>query len=184
MSRFKINDAIDDIVNDYRKQVWAALQRVEKIVKVRMQEIIQEDMLDDYYNGYTPKLYVRIYQLEKSVGPYVKLTDIGNNFNLAFGIDVDPPYGPSAMQHSGEGILTLRYTRKTSSEPWQKSYDKIVEDKEKFEKIIFENFLEGIHPNVGRAGTSHIRERVKKHLDYFLDFEIEHIINCELDKIK
>ena len=176
MSRFKINDAIDDIVNDYRKQVWQALQRAEKIIRVRMQEIIQEDMLDDYYNGYTPKLYVRIYQLEKSVGPYTKLTDIGNNFNLSFGIDVDPPYGPSAMDHS---VLTLHYTRKHGSE-WVKSYDKPDVDEEK----IFANFLEGIHPNVGRAGTSHIRERVKKHLDYFLSFEIDGIINSELNKIK
>ena len=176
MSKFKFNDAIDDIVNEYRKQVEQALKRAEEKIRVRMQEIIQEDMLDDYYNGYTPKLYVRTQQLENSVGPYSKLTDFGTGFNLSFGIEIDPPYGPSAMDHN---ILTLHYIRKNETS-WEKSYDKSDADEEK----IFENFLEGIHPNVGRANTGHIRERVHEHLDYFLDFEITDIVNRELDKIK
>lgn len=181
MSKFKINDAIDDIVNEYRKQVGQALKRAEQKIKVRMQEIIQEDMLDDYYGGYTPKLYVRTYQLEKSVGPYTQLTDFDTGFNLSFGIDIDPPYGPSAMDHS---ILTLRYVRKNNSEPWEKTYDKSGSKYPVKEEEIFNNFLEGIHPNVGRANTSHIRERLKQHLDYFLSFEVETIVNSELDKIK
>ena len=180
MSQFKINDAIDDIVNEYRKQVGQALKRAEQKIRVRMQEIIQQDMLDDYYGGYTPKLYVRTYQLEKSVGPYTKLTDFNTGFNLSFGIDIDPPYGPSAMNHNGEGVLTLRYVRKKSGTVWEKSYDKFDAD----EEDIFNNFLEGIHPNVGRANTSHIRERLKKQLDFFLSFEVESIVNSELDKIK
>lgn len=180
MSKFKLNDAIDDIVNAYRKQLGQALKIAEQKIKVRMQEIIQEDMLDDYYNGYVPKLYVRTYQLEKSVGPYSKLTDFGTGFNLSFGIDVDPPYGPNAMNHNGEGVLTLHYIRKKDGMACEKSYDKFDADEEK----IFNNFLEGIHPNVGRANTSHIRERVKKHLDFFLSFEVADIVNHELDKIK
>ena len=182
MSKFRLNkaidamDAINDIVNDYRKQVEQALKRAEEKIRIRMQEIIQEDMLDDYYNGYTPKLYVRTYQLEKSVGPYTKLTDIGTGFKLIFGVETDSPYGPSAMEHN---TLTLRYTSKNGT-TWEKSYEKSDSDEEK----IFENFLEGIHPNVGRANSSHIRERLHKHLDYFLDFEIINIVNSELDKIK
>lgn len=170
MSRFKVNDMIDDIVDDYRKQVKQALQRAEKKVRVRMQEIIQEDMLDDYYNGYTPKVYVRIYQLEKSVGPYTELKEGGNVFALSFGIDDESPFGPSAMHHT-------RYQRKRSGELCRHSYPANEED-------IFENFLAGIHPNVGRAGTSNIRARVKEQLNYFLDFEVADIINKELDKIK
>ena len=180
MSRFKINDVIDDIVNDYRKQIGQALTRAEGKIKVCMEEIIQEYMIDDYYDGYTPKLYVRTYQLPRSVGPYTQLKESDNVFGLTFGIDTDTPYGHNAMNHSGEGALTLRYTRKKKGGVWEKSYDKFDVD----EEAIFENFLEGIHPNVGRANSSHIRERVKKRLDYFLSFEVANIVNKELDKIK
>ena len=85
------------------------------------------------------------------------------------------------MDHS---VLTLRYVRKKSGTAWEKSYDKFDVDFDVDEEMIFDNFLDGIHPNVGRAGTGHIRERVKKHLDFFLSFEIEDIVNSELDKIK
>lgn len=178
MARFKVNDMIDDIVNDYRKQVAQALKRAEQEIRVKMQEIIQEYMLDDYYQGYTPKLYVRIYQLEKSVGPYTELKEAGNTFGLAFGIDTDDPYGPGAMDHSE---LTVRYSRKKRDDPWKKTYDKTgkVDEEE-----IFENFLAGIHPNVGQAKSHHIRERVGQRLDYFLEWDAPHIISQELDKIK
>lgn len=181
MSRFKVNDMIDDIVNDYRKQVAQALKRAEQKVKVRMQEIIQEYMLDNYYNGYTPKMYVRIYQLQKSVGPYTELKDFNNIFALGFGIEDDEPYGYSAMDHSKYQIK-VTYQRKKKSGVWEKTYE--YEDDNVNEEYIFENFLAGIHPNVGPAGTSNISERVNKALDYFLDFEVIDIVNKELDRIK
>ena len=178
MSRFKINEDIDNIVNDYRKQVEQALIRAEKRIRVRMQEIIREDMLDDYYDGYTPKVYVRTFQLENSVGPYTELKSANNVFGLSFGIETDNPYGPGAMDHSE---LTLIYNRKGGGDPWKRTYIKDNVD----EKAIFENFLEGIHPNItGASKTQHIRERVKRHLNYFLEFEAVYIVNQELDKIK
>lgn len=177
MARFKVNDMIDDIVDDYRKQVAQALKRAEQEIRIKMQEIIQEYMLDDYYYGYTPKLYVRIYQLEKSVGPYTKLKESGNVFGLGFGIDTDDPYGPGAMDHSE---LTVRYERKKKGGVWERTYEKDNVD----EEAIFENFLAGIHPNVGQANSHHIKERVKQRLDYFLEWDAPYIINKELDKIK
>ena len=170
MSRFKINNQIDDIVDDYRKQVKQALQRAEQKVKVRMQEIIDEYMIGDYYGGYTPKVYIRTNQLPNSVGPYTELGELGNVFSISFGIDTDSPYGPGAMHHT-------RYQQKKSGEPCKHSYPANEQD-------IFDNFLAGIHPNVGPAGTGNIRARVSEALDYFLDFEIEYIINNELSKIK
>ena len=181
MSRFKINDMIDDIVDDYRKQVAQALKRAEQKIKIRMKEIIQEYMLDDYYNGYSPKMYVRIHQLEKSVGPYTELKESGNVFGLSFGVDIDPPYGASAMDHSQYSINVV-YQRKKKPGTWERTYT--YQDDDVNEEAIFENFLAGIHPNVGPANTSNIRERVKKALDIFFDFEVVDIVNQELDKIK
>ena len=170
MSRFRFNDAIDDIVEEYRSKVGQALKVAEQKIKVRMQEIIDEYMIDDYYGGYVPKVYIRTYQLGNSVGPYTQLNSSGNVFGLAFGIETDSPFGPCAMHHT-------RYQTKKSGEPCKHSYPASEED-------IFENFLAGIHPNVGRAGTSHIRARVQQALDYFLDFEAVDIVNGELNKIK
>lgn len=181
MSRFKFNDEINDIVEEYRKQVGRALKVAEQKIRIRMKEIIQEYMLDDYYGGYEPKVYIRTNQLENSVGPYTELKSSGNVFGIAFGIETDSPFGPGAMDHS---ILTLRYVRKNNSEPWEKTYDKSGSKYPVKEEEIFNNFLEGIHPNVGRAGTSHISARVQKALDYFLDFEAVDIVNNELNKIK
>jgi hypothetical protein len=170
MSRFKFNDEINDIVEEYRKQVGRALKVAEQKIRIRMKEIIQEYMLDDYYGGYEPKVYIRTNQLENSVGPYTELKSSGNVFGIAFGIETDSPFGPGAMHHT-------RYQTKKSGEPCKHSYPASEED-------IFENFLAGIHPNVGRAGTSHISARVQKALDYFLDFEAVDIVNNELNKIK
>ena len=58
MSRFRFNDAIDDIVEEYRSKVGQALKVAEQKIKVRMQEIIDEYMIDDYYGGYVPKVYI------------------------------------------------------------------------------------------------------------------------------
>lgn len=182
MSRFKINDMIDDIVDDYRKQVEKALRRAEQRIKVRMQDIINEYMLDNYYNGYRPKMYVRIFELQKSVGPYTKFSNNNNVFSIAFGIeDEESPYGFSAMDHSHYQIK-ITYQRKKKPGVWERLYDYVDEDVD--EEEIFDNFLAGIHPNVGRAGTKDVRKEVSRALDIFLDSEVIDIVNKELDKIK
>lgn len=183
MSKFKMNDMLEDAVNDYRKQIEKALKRAEQRIRVRMQDIINEYMLDDYYNGYTPKMYVRIFQLQKSVGPYTEFGSKDNVFAIAFGIeDEESPYGFGAMDHSNYSIK-VTYHRKKKSGVWEKTYNYHDEDVD--EKDIFENFMAGIHPNaVGPTTTQHIRERTSKALDFFLAFEVEDIVNQEIDKIK
>jgi hypothetical protein len=181
MSRFKVNDMIDSIVDDYREQVRKALKRAEQKIKVRMQEIIQQDMIDDYYQGYKPKMYVRINQLKKSVGPYTSLKDASNVFSLGFGIETDEPYGPTAMDHS-KLMVRVNYNRKKKGGTWSRLY--VYEDEDVDEESIFENFLDGIHPNVGRENTHNIRAKIKQQLNQFLDVEIMDIVNRELDKIK
>lgn len=181
MGLFDFSDALDKIVEEYREQVRKALKVAEQKIRIKMQEIIQEYMLDDYYNGYTPKMYVRINQLQNSVGPYTELKEQNNAFAIGFGIETGDPYGPDAMDHSLL-ILNVQYKRKKSSGTWESTYT--YDNNYVDEKIIFENFLAGIHPNVGNANTRDITERVSRRLSYFLDYDAIDIVNAELNKIK
>jgi len=187
MSKFKINDMIDDIVKEYRKKVEQALKRAERITERRIKEIIKEYMLEDYYNGYDPRMYVRIHELEKSVGPYTEIKEANNVFGLGFGVEIEKPYGPSAMNHKKTKVKII-YKRKKKPGVWEKTYT--YNNKHVDENRIFENFLAGIHPNAlgigidSRMGSSHIEESVEKALDDFFDNELMKIVEKEIDSIK
>lgn len=180
MSRFKVNDMIDDIVQEYRIEVGKALKRAETKIRNRLKNMIREYMIDDYYQGYEPVMYVRTHQLPKSVGPFVEVKEKGGVYIVGFGIDDEPPYGPSAMKHD-KLILNVKYQRKKKGGTWERKY--VYDNDDADEETIFENFLAGIHPRVGRAGSSHIEERINTALTIFFDFEVIDIITQEIDKI-
>lgn len=180
MSRFKVNDMIDSIVKEYRIEVGKALKRAETRIKTRLKNMIKEYMIDDYYQGYEPVMYVRTHQLPKSVGPFVEIKEKGGVYSVVFGIDDDPPYGPTAMNHD-KLIVKVQYQRKKKGGTWEKKY--IYDRDDVDEEDIFENFLAGIHPRVGRAGSSHIEEKINTALTIFFDFEVMDIITQEINKI-
>jgi len=165
MSRFNINDMIDDIVEEQRKKVKNAVKKAEGFAKRRIEEIIPEKMVDTYYGEYDPRHYTRTRQLEKSVGPYAVVKESGNNLSLQIGVEDDSPFGPGAMNHVKRG----------------KSKSKIKPD----ENIIFENFLEGVHPNAGGIGNdfqgTNIEENVLDALDDLLENEIMPMIEREVN---
>ena len=157
-----IESIAQEVAAEYRAKTESAIERMKAQIKQRVEDIIQEDMIDNYYGGYYPKYYNRTNQLPKSVGAIVKSSPVANGYSLTFDAETDPPYGPGAMQHIKRG----------------RSAKKILPD----EGLIFENFLEGIHPNVGPMGTTNVREATNKSLDDLMD-EAVSIVEAELSAI-
>lgn len=181
MSKFQLNEFAEEVQKEYQRKVEEALERVEKITHKKIQKIINEYMIKDYYQGYTPIEYKRTGELKKSVGSYIEFNNINGTFGITFGIEDEDPYGPSAMDHSTMHVVVKRKSKKTGK---IKEYEYFYEREDVNEEAIFENFMAGIHPRVGMAGTHHIEERVNEALDYFFLFEFEDLVNKELSKIR
>ena len=168
MGKFQLNEFAEEIQKEYQKKVEEALKRVEKILDRKIQLIINEYMIRDYYEGYFPIKYNRTFQLPKSVAPYIGIGNADGTYGITIGIDIDAPYGPDAMNHA-------YISKKTKKQQPRNA---------KREKMIFEYFLAGIHPRVGRAGTSYIEAEVNEALDDLFENELNQIVLKELSKIK
>lgn len=168
MAKFQLNEFAEEVQKEYQQKVADALRRAERILDKKIQDIIQTMMIDDYYDGHSPRVYERTFQLPKSVAPYIGIDNIGGTFGITIGVDDEEPYGPSAMNH-------IRICKKRKRK---------AKENANREKIIFEYFLSGIHPRVGRANTHHIEEEVNKALDDLFDKELSDIVLKELAKIK
>ena len=177
MSKFQLNEFAEEVQKEYQRKVEEALEKVDKIAQKKIQKIINEYMIKDYYQGYIPIEYKRTGELKKSVYPYVEFDNQGGTYGITFGIEDDW----EAMDHSMLHVVVKRTSKKTGK---TKEYEYFYEKENVDERAIFENFMAGIHPRVGNAGTSHIEERVNEALDYFFLFEFEDIVNKELAKIK
>ena len=183
MGKFQLNEFAEEIQKEYQKKVEEALKRVEKIIYKKTQEIIKKHMIDNYYDGYTPKSYERTFQLPQSVGPYVEIGNIDGAFGITFGVEDEKPYGPSAMDHSRLKMTVTRKLKKTGKTV-TRTYTYDLGESQQREERIFNSFLDGIHPQVGRARTGHVEKDVNKALDDFFDNKLNEIVLKELAKIK
>ena len=166
MSRFNVNDMIDDIVEKQRKKVYNAVLKAEKVAKQRIETLIPEKMAGDktgqYYDDYSPVGYRRTGQLGGSVGAYTSVTNSKGVVSLQLGVEDESPFGPMSMHHKkGKG-------------------------KQADEEAIFENFLAGIHPNVyglhqDFQGTN-IEDNINQALDELLAKELMPMIEREAVK--
>jgi hypothetical protein len=158
MSRFNVNDMIDDIVKEQRKKVRAAVKKAETVAKKRIEELIPEKMTEVYYGEYDPRFYTRTNQLIKSVGPYAEIKESGNVFSLNLGVEDENPFGPGAMSHR--------------------------KGKKRTEEGIFEDFLAGIHPHGLGIGSdfqgTNIEENMNQALEDLIDNELLPIIESAI----
>ena len=132
--------------------------------------------MHNYYDGYDPSVYVRTGQLWNSLGPLIIDESDYNNFQFSFGIKRTPPKGPSAMKHDE---IRIKVENKKGQIKIYKYKDKDYTPE--VEKIIFSNFMEGIHPNAkgeSDTPTTHVNRAVNAALDRLLsDGTIDKIIN-------
>ena len=146
MSDFGIDDMVDEIVKEYREKIRQAVKRAEVIAREKIENDIIPNAVDEYYGGYSPKYYWRQYQLYKSLGPYSSLTESNNVFTLKIGVEDESPFGPDTMFHRGKNVQN---------------------DK------IFDNFLDGKHPNVPTRGEDLHGTNTKVYVNALLDELIE-----------
>ena len=145
-----LSDAFRKAVeNDKEKQekrtknrVEIAMENTEKRVAEKIQEIILREGLDFYYNGYSPKMYVRTDNLRRSgaISPYINEFKKNGMIGFQYGAEFDE----SLMDHS---VLTIKvaYDRKRDGAHVEKIYSYDKEDVN--EKAILDNFRAGVHPN-------------------------------------
>lgn len=177
MAKFQLNEFAEDVQKEYQKKTEDALKRAEKIINKKIRHIINECMIKDYYQGYEPIMYQRTGELKKSVYPSVEIGNQGGAFGITFGIEDDW----EAMDHSTLHVVVKHKSKKTGQ---VKEYEYFYQKNDVDEEAIFENFMAGIHPRVGPAGTHYIEEEVNKALDNFFDNELNKIVLKELSKIK
>jgi len=155
MADFISASDLDDVVQEYREKVKSAVVRANSRIHSDMEKIAKE-ATDNYYRGYTPKSYERTHQLYNSVGGYSEVVENGDSFSVPFGIDTDAPnYGAKKMRHKKSGRGRAK------------------------ESLIFENFMEGEHPNTG-VNSGSVEDEMSDMLDDYFDNEIEDIINEEI----
>ena len=179
----EIENMIEDIVEADKKRIALAFEQIKKKTTEKIQTAIKTAMIDNYYNGYDPFFYIRTGQLENSVAPLIIDDSDNSGFQFEFGIKTSPPKGSSAMKHN---TLSVRVTKKNGEE---KIYSYKVKDYDPgIEKLIFDNFMEGIHSNANPKGvtetpTTHVYEEINKALDALLnDGIIDKIIQDAFSK--
>lgn len=161
----EIENMIEEIVAADKKRIALAFEQIKKKTTEKVSEAIKIAMIDNYYNGYDPLVYVRTGQLKNSVAPLIVDDSDNSGFQFQFGIKTSEPKGPSAMRHD---TLSVRVTNKNGEEKIYsykvKGYDSEIEEK------IFSNFMDGIHPNAkGKTETTHVYTEINKALDALLD---------------
>ena len=174
-----IENMIEDIVKKDKERIALAFEQIKEKTTVKISEAIKKAMIDNYYNGYDPFIYIRTGQLENSVAPLIIDDSDNSGFRFDFGIKTSPPKGSSAMKHD---TLSVRVTKKNGEE---KIYTYKVKDYDpKIESLIFNNFMEGIHPNArGETTTTHVYKEINKALDALLnDGIIDKIIQDAFSK--
>ena len=164
----EIDQMVKDLIEQDKKRIKEAFERIKKEVAKEIQVIIQRDMIDNYYDGYAPLIYNRTFQLPKAVAPLILDSSVGNTFQFDVGIKLKD--GEKKMSHN-----TLTVTVKGKTYTYQN--DGVDEE------AIFENFLAGIHPNASPKGatgtpTTHVRDTAEAAIDnLFTDGTIDKIIN-------
>ena len=169
----EIDQMVKDLIEQDKKRIKQAFEKIKKEVAKEIQMIIQRDMIDNYYNGYEPLVYNRTFQLSKSVAPLILDSSVGDTFQFDVGIKLKG--GEKKMSHN---TLTVTVKGRTYT------YRNNGVD----EGIIFNNFLEGIHPNANPKGvtstpTTHVRNTAEAAIDnLFTDGIIDKIVNDVFSK--
>lgn len=169
----EIDQMVKDLIEQDKKRIKEAFERIKKEVTKEIQTIIQRDMIDNYYNGYEPLIYNRTFQLPKSVAPLILDSSMGDTFQFDVGIKLKD--GEKKMSHD---TLTLTVKGRTYT----------YHNDDVNEEAIFENFLAGIHPNANSRGitetpTTNVRKTAEAAIDdLFTDGTIDKIVNDVFSK--
>jgi hypothetical protein len=164
----EIENMIDDIVAEDKKRIALAFEQIKKKTESKIREAIKIAMIDNYYNGYDPLKYNRTGQLRNAVAPLILDDSDNSGLQFSFGIKTSPPKGSAAMRHDK---LTVKVTKKNGEVNFH-TYN-VKDYNPEIEKWIFNNFMNGVHPNANERGitetpTTNVYTAINKALDDLL----------------
>ena len=178
--------AYEDYAKEINKNLKIALDRTMAKAEDRLNEIIKEKAIQNFYEGYYPtSVYVRTNQLPKAIKAYTEDTSTGDTFKFTYG----PILDESTMDHSNYSINVTYAKGKGKHKMFvTKTYNVKLKNKPDEEKIMEMTLGEGYHPSVGTAGTiAPIYDKSNEGIlaDAFEKFmkEIPGIFNAEMDKL-
>lgn len=136
-----VNKKVEEIEEKQKTRIEIAMEKTEKRVADKIQEFINRDGMDFYYNGYSPIMYKRTGNLRDSgaVSPCIEETKNSGYVGFRYGATFDE----TLMDHSGYWIH-INYNHKRDGGSWSKDY--WYEDADADEKKILDNFRAGVHP--------------------------------------
>ena len=143
----------NEMAKEADNKIQIALKRTMERVENKIDEIVEEYMVNAYYNGYSPVEYIRTYQLGKAVKSYTEPYVGGSMAGFSLGVIFDE----DQMNHKNYRIKVKYYNNRKNK--WvekeyplkgrRKSYKHSVDELE-----ILEAFQDGIHPNAVPAGMT------------------------------
>lgn len=177
--------AYKEYANEINKNLRIALDRTMAKSEDRLNEIIQEKAIQNFYHGYFPHVYERTWQLPNAIKAYTEDTSNGDTFKFTYG----PILDESTMDHSNYRInVTYKKGKGKHKMSVTKTYNIKLKKKPDEERIMEMTLGEGYHPSVGTAGTAApIYDKSDEGVlaDAFEEFmkEIPDIFNAEMDKL-
>ena len=177
--------AYEDYAKEINKNLRIALDRTMAKAEDRLNEIIQEKAIQNFYEGYFPHVYNRTWQLPNAIKAYTEDTSTGDTFKFTYG----PILDESTMDHSNYSINVTYAKGKGKNKKFvTKTYNIKLKNKPDEERIMEMTLGEGYHPSVGTDDTmapiyNENDEGVL--VDAFEEFmkEIPDIFNAEMDKL-
>lgn len=177
--------AYEEYADELNKKFKIALDRTMARAEDRLNEIIQEKAIQNFYMGYSPHVYNRTWQLPNAIKAYTEDTSTGDTFKFTYG----PILDESTMDHSNYSInVTYKKGKGKNKKLVTKTYNVKLKNKPDEEKIMEMTLGEGYHPRVGTAGTQapiYNKDDEGVLADAFEKFmkEIPDIFNAEMDKL-
>ena len=177
--------AYEDYAKEINKNLRIALDRTMAKAEDRLNEIIQEKAIQNFYEGYFPHVYNRTWQLPNAIKAYTEDTSTGDTFKFTYG----PILDESTMDHSHYSINVTYAKGKGKNKKFvTKTYNIKLKKKPDEERIMEMTLGEGYHPSVGTADTMapiYNKNDDGVLVDAFEEFmkEIPDIFNAEMDKL-
>ena len=146
---------IDEQMEEIDKKMGIAFQKTMKRMEPELLEVMKDATYRNYYNGYSPHVYRRTYQLKSAV----KLSTKDISTNDVFSFSVIPEYDELAlpMDHSEYDIIATYKHKKNKKFTGKVSTYKChvkLKNKPDEEELMELTLGEGYHPKVGTSNTT------------------------------
>lgn len=176
--------------SSWRKKVDKAFENAEKRCNKDIRKAIAK-MVKTYYMDYTPAIYQRTYQLNKSLAPYTELVISAQDYSYQLNVTTHDSSGNPLfmkMDHSRYAIK-MAYKKKDgkiSHYEYQVKLPNGFINKYAREDKISDNLWDNIHgsnPVFQMKGKHNLSELIEKEIDKIVNTKLYEYVKDEVAKI-